>query len=245
MNFLFRKHYSPSAAGFAAVLTAVLLTGCGRDPEEFLRAAGETGTVHETVEPERETGETVSEKPESGQNETGNLPEEESAEEQIYIDLCGAVKSPGVYCVKPGSRLFEAIEMAGGLREDAAVSFVNRASVITDGQKVYIPTVEETEALNLQQEALTSGEDGLSSGGIRRISGEMILTSGREDGRVDLNTAGVQELMTLPGIGEAKAKAIVRYREENGPFAVPEDLMKVAGIKQAVFDGLRDNVKAN
>ncbi len=238
MDFLFLKKYPLHLAGLSAVLTAILLTGCGKSTEEFLRKA-------EAVEAAQDENGTAAEEPvvaekgpENVQEGSGDLTEAEIPEEQIYVDLCGAVASPGVYCVMPGSRLFEVIELAGGLTEDAAVSFVNRASFVEDGQKITIPTVEEAEAQYMRTEELTSGD-------IQLYAGDNTQISGTKDERVDLNSAGIGELMTLPGIGEAKAKAIVRYRDENGPFGTPEDLMKVGGIKQAVFDGLRDSITTN
>ena len=238
MDFLFLKQYSLHLAGIGAVLTAVLLAGCGKASEEFLREAEAVEAVQvETGIPQAETG--IAENgTENVQEGSGNIPAAEIPAQQIYVDLCGAVVSPGVYSVMPGSRLFEVIELAGGLKEDAAVSFVNRASFVEDGQKITIPTIEEAKAQNTRTDEITSGDTQLPFGEGSQITGT-------KDERIDLNSAGIAELMTLPGIGEAKAKAIVRYREENGPFGTPEDLMKVGGIKQAVYDGLRDSVAAN
>ncbi|MEY8515603.1 helix-hairpin-helix domain-containing protein [Lachnospiraceae bacterium 29-84] len=146
------------------------------------------------------------------------LPSEET---QIYVQVCGAVAHPGVYALPAGSRIFQAVELAGGLTEAAEEKGLNQAGILSDGQMIYVMDREEAAA----QQA-PAGEAG-------------------EDGRVDLNIATEAELMGLPGIGEAKAKSIVAWREENGRFAQIEDLMKIPGIKEGVFAKMKDSVKVS
>ena len=150
---------------------------------------------------------------------------EESAieeNEEIYVHVCGKVNQPGVYCLPAGSRLYEAIEAAGGLKEGAAAESLNQAQEAQDGQQIYVPSIEE------------------ASGGEASEAG---VPAGASDGKMNLNTAAKEQLMTLTGIGEAKAAAIIRYREENGGFRSIEELMEVEGIKEGVFNKIKDQIK--
>lgn len=131
-----------------------------------------------------------------------------------YVYICGQVNKPGVYALREDDRVFMAIELAGGLTQDAAVNFINQAEVITDGMKIEIPTVEEADLL----------EKGKSQ---------------KEAGLVNINLASKEELMTLPGIGEGRATAIIKYRDSCGGFKTPEDLLKVDGIKQGIYEKMK------
>lgn len=148
-----------------------------------------------------------------------------------YIHICGAVMHPGVYEVPAGSRLYEVIVLAGGMRADACDYLVNQAQTVSDGMQIYIPAVSEVQ-----------GE-----GNNRAAAAVPELTAGPEaesrDIRVNINSAAKEQLMTLPGIGETRAQAILDYRRENGGFTAIEDLMKVSGIKQGVYDRLKDLIK--
>lgn len=190
--------FVPAARQAAVVLVsaAMILGGCGRKEDPF-----ETLAENETWTTEAETEETV-------------IPE------VVVVHVCGEVKNPGVYTLKAGSRVFDAVEAAGGFTEEADEDDLNLAGTLCDGTKLYICSKEET-----------------------RNRTETKAEAFEEDGRVDLNTADRKTLMTLPGIGEAKAEAIISYREKNGPFSVPEDLMKISGIKAALYEKLRDLVK--
>lgn len=143
----------------------------------------------------------------------------ETEEELLCIYVCGAVAEPGVYHFSAGSRIWEAIEAAGGFNEEAAQAAVNLAQPLTDGAQIWIPTQEEQEK-EVQQEPF----------------------SGQEAGKVNLNTASKERLMTLTGIGEARAEAILAYRQEAGPFLAIEDIMKVSGIKEAAFQKIKDDI---
>lgn len=139
----------------------------------------------------------------------------------LYVQVCGAVVSPGVYRLPEGSRIFEAIALAGGLREDAGDRSLNQAAILSDGQQIYVPT-EEEEALGL-------------------LSSDGTMTSD-PSGKVNINTATEAELMTLSGIGAGKAKAIISYREEHGSFAEPSDLKKVSGIGDGTYEKIVDDI---
>lgn len=151
----------------------------------------------------------------------------------LYVHICGAVSKEGVYTLPVGSRVTDGIEAAGGFCEDADVTFHNLAALLKDGQKIYVPTREETEALSLQERA--EAGDGSLPGT------EGSYGTGAEK-KVNLNTAGLAELMTLTGIGEAKAESILKYREKVGNFQSVEELMKVSGIGEAMFERIRDDI---
>ncbi len=146
-------------------------------------------------------------------------PAESEQPEVCYVYVCGAVVSPGVYELQAGSRVYEAIKSAGGLAEDADLSSINQAEHVTDGQMIKILTVSETE---------NGTEDGNETA---------------SDGLLDINNASVADFMTLPGIGQSKAQSIVLYREQNGAFSSVDEIMNVDGIKEGVFNKIKDCIK--
>lgn len=135
-------------------------------------------------------------------------------EGSIFVYVCGAVECEGVYELPVGSRAYEAIEMAGGFREDAATTQLNQAQVLEDESRLYVPTLAE-----LAEEQAKS------------------------DGKVNLNTATKEELMSLPGVGESRADSIVKYREDVGNFQKVEDIMQVSGIKEGLFSKIKEFIK--
>ena len=148
--------------------------------------------------------------------------------EQIVVYICGAVAVPDIYAMPAGSRLYEIIKMAGGFTDDADPAYHNLARQLTDGERIYILTQEETKMLTMQQQA--EGEEG--SEGFR----------GNTKGQINLNTATAEQLMELPGIGEAKAVSILEYRTKVGKFADIKELMNVSGIGEAMFEKIKDKV---
>lgn len=180
--------------------------GCQKNESEnfLLKESGEKESGREVSEPEESMKENLQEK------------------KKIYVQVNGAVKNPGVYELEEGSRIFQAVELAGGITEEADAGALNQAEMLKDGQMIRIPRYGETEEQLSQMEG-----------------------AGQEDGRVNLNTATEAELMTLPGIGTAKAKSILAWREENGSFLQVEDLMKIEGIKKGVFSKIKDSVKVD
>lgn len=139
----------------------------------------------------------------------------------IAADISGAVADPGVYEIPEGSRLEDLIELAGGLSEDADIDSINRASLVVDGQKVYIPYMDD-------------GYPALSSGGTAPAS-----SSDGEGEKVDINTADLAELQNLPGVGPVTAQRIIDYREQNGGFSSVEDLINVSGIGEARLEKMK------
>ena len=151
-----------------------------------------------------------------------------SRESYLYVYLCGAVRHPGVYRLQTGDRVTDAVAMAGGFGPEAAEEFVNLARLLQDGERIYIPTREET-------------NDRSPLEGV----GDVFLPEGPEalTGKVNLNTATREELKTLSGIGDARALEIIRWRESNGSFSRIEDIMKVPGIKEGAFEKIKDSIE--
>lgn len=177
------------------------------------------------------------------ESETDNNMAEKAGRKQeklqiCYVHVCGAVKSPGVYELTSDSRLYEAIQMAGGFTDEAAGEALNQAEKIEDGSRIYVPTKEEVKAGTENSGTFVQNTDKERADGTKSTD-----VGSKEDGKVDINTAGKDELMTLSGIGEAKADAITRYRDEHGKFQKMEDLMEVEGIKEGVFQKVKDQIK--
>ena len=165
--------------------------------------------------------------------------DKEMQQAMIYVDVCGAVANPGVFQLAAGSRVFQAIEAAGGYLPEAALTCVNRAGVLTDGQQLYILTQEEMERQGLDPAEMSGASDGQMNGsaGTGQNTG---MTA--QDNRININTADEAQLTTLTGIGSTRAQAIIAYREENGPFASIEDIMNVQGIKEGTFAKIKDEI---
>jgi competence protein ComEA len=141
---------------------------------------------------------------------------------QLVVDVAGWVRRPGVYRFEPGARIVDAVERAGGAREGADLMVLNLAAPLTDGQQVLVPK---------KGQALTPVGTG-TTGGVGGTSG----------GLVNINTADEATLETLNGVGPVTAAAIIKYREENGPFASVDQLDAVSGIGPATLEELRDQV---
>lgn len=142
-----------------------------------------------------------------------------------FVYVCGAVFAPGVYELKQGSRVYEAVEAAGGMTSEADETYLNQAELTEDGERIYVPSKEETRK---EESENSAGMEG-------RMPGDA--------GKVNLNTAAKEELMTLTGIGESKAESIIRYRKENGAFRSIEDIMKIEGIKSGVFNKIKEDIR--
>lgn len=173
-------------------------------------------TLQEVTEPEYQ-------EKENEPSSSGGTGKEEIRQEVCFVYVCGAVRKPGVYELPAESRVYEAVEAAGGMTDEAEKTALNLAEQLSDGQQIYVPTEEE---------AKTSDQP---------VSGNAAAAG--NDGKINLNTASKEELMTLPGIGEAKADSIVRYRETNGDFRSSEELMKIEGIKDGIFNRIKDRIK--
>lgn len=206
-----------------------LLLGCGEQDKAIVLLNEETQRNDVGSEAEPEVGNSLAVMDSANAIKATEMQEPE----KIYVHVCGAVVSPGVVELPVGSRVETALYAAGGFTENAAEDYVNLASKVEDGQQLYFPTIEEAETL-------LSG-----SGGLLPVM-EMGISGGREavqeTGKININTADVELLCTLPGIGEARAQDIVAYREDHGAFKRIEDIMQVSGIKQSAFDKIRDRI---
>lgn len=213
MNLKSLRKYS-TAVLTAAVLAAGACYSC-TPQKDGVQEAG--------LEPESD----VDEEPE----ETESAPKKErppeetkpSSQASYVVHVCGQVKEPGVYELEPGSRVYQAVEMAGGFGPDAASWYLNLAQEVADGMKIQVPTEEE---------ALAWGNSG----------GSLSVGQGQTETKVNLNTADEEQLMTLTGIGESRAADIIRYRQEHGPFERIEDIMNVSGIKEGAFQKIKDSI---
>lgn len=168
--------------------------------------------------------------------------DKEMQQAMIYVDVCGAVANPGVFQLAAGSRVFQAIEAAGGYLPEAALTCVNRAGVLTDGQQLYILTQEEMERQGLDPAEMAGASDGQMNGSAGTGQNTGIAAQAQQDNRININTADETQLTTLTGIGATRAQAIIAYREENGPFAAIEDIMNVQGIKEGTFAKIKDEI---
>ena len=139
----------------------------------------------------------------------------------IFVDIKGAVKNPGVYQMKVGDRVKDALDAAGGLTAEADSQKVNLAQRVEDQMVIVVPKVGE------EPEAIPAGATS------KEVS---------KEGKVNINTATVEELKTLKGVGEKKAEAIIEYRKKNGSFKTKEDLMKVRGIGKKLFDSFQERI---
>lgn len=181
-------------AALCSLALCRLLCGCGA--EEVVYIGEDTEETATVFVPSGSAGET-----------------QETEEAEIYVYVCGAVNEPGVVRLREGSRAADALEKAGGFREDAGTDSVNLAAKVSDGEKLYIPTADES------------------------------VSPGQEaDGLININTADADLLCTLPGIGASRAADILYYREVNGLFETCEDIMKVPGIKTSVYGKIRDRI---
>lgn len=158
--------------------------------------------------------------------EDGTASSAASAASIIYVDIGGEVNVPGVYEVSEGTRLFQVIEKAGGLTEDADIDVINRAEAVYDGQKILIASYEESEKRSKSQ-ALTEPSE--QSG----------VSSAADEVRVNINTADSVTLQTIPGIGPSKAERIIEYRNTQGRFQSIDDIKNISGIGDKTFESIK------
>ncbi len=268
------------AAAAAVLLSAVMtasLTGCAKKQSLELTELSDTeGSPGENDGDSEGNGQDAGSRSQDPATETdpqeadgtgtaGEAPADgaDSGEpELIYVFVCGAVAQEGVYELPAGSRVYQAVEAAGGYAADADTSYINQADPVTDAQKLEIPTVEEAEKLreeaalaaeNRQAETDAesgSGPDGAAAGyanngagQMNNGAGQMNNSAGQADDAaarlININTADEAALQTLPGIGAAKAASIVRYREANGGFSSIEEIKKVSGIGDITYENIK------
>lgn len=161
----------------------------------------------------------------------------EEVVENFYVDVKGAVKNPGVYQFKSGDRVFQAIEIAGGLTKNGSTSNINLSQKLTGEMVVYVYTNAEIKngAKSISCETKCQCES-------IEVNNCYQQEESINNDKVNINTANLDTLLTLSGIGEAKAKTIINYRSENGDFKQIEDLINVSGIGQTLFDKIKDHI---
>lgn len=195
------------------MLTAIEMCGCANsvvhyvDAEEQTIAASLESSLAEDISEERETEPRL-----------------------IYVYICGAVTTPGVYAIEENSRVCDLFELAGGLTKEASKDYWNQARILVDGEMIYVPTMDEAMERTEEEWRKANGQVGQAD------------TDSDKAKKVNINTASLEELMTLPGIGESKALAILAYRQENGGFSSIEELKDISGIKDGVFSKIENYI---
>lgn len=189
------------------------LCGCQKEVPVFISAS--------QAEESAETDETVQDgsqekAAESAQVDAAIVEQQSESEDVVCVYVCGAVGQSGVYTLTEGSRVYEAIAAAGGLRDDADEYYVNQAQLLTDGMQIIVPVKGET------------------------VQGT--ASTGSSESKINLNQASEQELQTLTGIGEVKAAAIVAYREAHGHFTSIEEIQNVDGISEKLYEKIKEQI---
>ncbi len=202
------------------------------DVEGSINAAEEHSGETSKAGPPDDSRAAGTDAPDGNVSNAGTLQEPpDNASAMVYVYVCGKVSAPGVYELKAGSRVSDALDAAGGFEEDADTGRINLARLLTDGEMIYFPAEGEEIPVQALGSQGVSGE----TAGYAASSGTMQPT-----GLININTAGAAELTSLPGIGNAKAEAIVKYREQNGLFKSPADIKNVPGIGDALFSGIEE-----
>ena len=161
-----------------------------------------------------------------------------NGQSQVVVYICGAVKHPGVYKFTAGSRINDAINAASGFKKGAARTAINQARVLEDGEQITIPTLKQVKRKQLSK--ITDGDNFQD----KTTDNENTDSSEREsqDTLININTASAGELTSLSGIGQSRADAIIEYRQSNGKFQSIEDIMKIPGIKQGIFNKIKNKI---
>ncbi|TYS10632.1 ComEA family DNA-binding protein [Bacillus subtilis] len=201
MNWLYQHKKAIILAASAAAFIAVIFVLASGENKEPVKQAVSTETENTEVKQEAVKDE----------NDT------------IVIDIKGAVQHPGVYEMRTGDRVSQAIEKAGGTGEQADEMQVNLAELLQDGTVVYIP--KKGEETTMQQG-----------------SGGAVKSDGGKEAPVNINTATLEELQGISGVGPSKAEAIIAYREENGRFQTIEEITKVSGIGEKSLEKIKSSI---
>lgn len=189
-----------------------------------LTACGSKGILVETMEEEGTEAVFGEISANASDSDAADTEDVVASEDTITVYVCGAVVQEGVYELPVGSRISDALLMAGGYDENALHGYVNLAERLEDGERIYFPDYQELEEL-----------------GIVPISS----TESSESGLVNINTADAEMLKTLPGIGDAKAADIIAYREEHGAFSSIEDIKNVSGIGESIYNRISSGITVN
>lgn len=216
------------------------------DTDQNREAEPNAGNTDQNREAESNAGDTDQNRKaelSSGSTDRTELSDASSEEAKpLVVHICGAVSAPGVYELPAGSRIIDAVEAGGGFLPEADEACCNLAEEIVDGCQIYIMTKTEScaDGQTEKKAGIQTSPDSDMQTTDRNVRSNS--APALENGLVNLNTADVAALMTLPGIGESRAKAIISYREQHGAFAKIEDIMKISGIKQAAFSKIKDKI---
>lgn len=245
-NYVMRKIYQWKKVFFVSCLlwTAYLCAGCTKSDEVTVYEPDTAGVLvaetaaedsknedrgHETDENSQST--TEGSKDEGIAQDTENACPEEAV---IYVQVCGAVHRPGVYELHTGDRVFQAIELAGGMTDAANGQAINQACEVSDGQMIYVYSNEEWHEI--------------CEGNISKIPDAMMTADGQQevpsqDGKIDINLADAETLTDLSGIGKTLAGRIIEYRDSKGKFQSIEEIKNVSGIGDSLFEKIKDHIK--
>jgi competence protein ComEA len=171
----------------------------------------------------------------SGREEGTETPQQQL---MIVVDVGGAVNNPTVLILPEGSRVYEALESAGGLLPQADIREINKATVLKDGDRIYIPSMDEVVSKTQVPRSVGGG----AGTGVTNAVDSSENSGGAEDAPININTADSRELQKLSGVGPSTAQKILDYREANGRFESIEDIKKVSGIGEKTFEKLKDKL---
>lgn len=257
-----------SKTGFCLVLLAVTSLMCGCKSNDYQVIQSQDSSIQSSSDVISDNGEddSLTDIGDAGSDSDSSLDTGgaavDASDESIVVYVCGAVNNSGVYELLADSRIADAVDAAGGFSDDADREYLNLAMVVSDGMKIKVPTVDETKELSKSKEQsfaggnASPGDAGSNTDDCFVVTGdgEAVDTnqvtsenadsdaSASDSSKVNINTATAQQLCTLSGIGQSRADAIIAYREEHGPFQTIEDIKKVSGIKDKVFEQIKDNI---
>ena len=175
--------------------------------------------------------------------------------QKVKVDIKGYIKEPGVYELDSNSRVIDVINRAGGLLEDSNTEYINLSKKIVDEMIIIIYSNSEVEKFKQtdkeiiyieykcvcpdnKNDACINTDDVVNTNGIKKDK----IVENNSSNKISINTATLEEFMTLSGIGESKAKSIIEYRQSNGNFEKLEDIMNVSGIGESAYSKIKDSI---
>ena len=195
---------------------------------------------------------------ETEKNELIKIEESKVVDEEIlvpknvYVDIKGAVNNPGVYEISEDKKVIDVVKLAGGLTKEADTSMINLAKKVSNEMVIIVYTVDEVKKEQAENSIIKIVEkecvcpkidnDACIKQDIKENNSNDTTSIGSENKIININNATFSELLTITGIGESKAKAIIEYREENGSFKSKEDIMKVTGIGESLYEKIKDSI---
>lgn len=162
--------------------------------------------------------------------------------EYVIVDIKGEVTTPGVYELIKGSRVIDVINEAQGLTGNANTRYINLSKILEDGDAIVVYSNDEIENASKEEKIEVTTPCVCEDVNSACIENNTNKETSQTNGKININTATQEELTSLSGIGEAKAKSIIKYREENGNFKSIEDIMKVSGISENLFAKIKENI---